>query len=506
MSIPITSKGFTLFTPVKENEPSTIRWNKDGTTREVTYLVRSSMGFLQRLRGVDEKIWTKVGEGDKAVFFKKEEWKALSDEEQKKLRDFFQTTFQEAIGIAKKVRLEVPEYGRGDEAKEAKKVQTLVKEKLIELVAAARSSPKHTSKLKIPGKTEVIRCELEGKDKVNLSMQKQAGKGSYITAQKMVDFGSTEKISLANKTYAYLKLRDLKTFPPEEIEERLDMFREEIENMEFFAAHGAKNMVKLYQVKSETVKIGQGEREASIGVLMEWCNLGDAKWVTKIPPKPGTSEYIDCIRFVHDVAEGLASLHDPEIGYIHGDVKPENFFLTADQGKLSGRVGDCGSCTKIGDSIRSYSIAYAPPEFLLGHKGKASPQGDSWSFGISLLEIFHGAESNEFAKINFLKEPKEPISEEERRIIANKKRMLMRGALLQVQKKLNPDNPIDALILDCLQQPGRRPTLRDAANRLQALLPPEVSPQKPLSHKAISQHEMQEDQRLQMWKQKALAL
>lgn len=476
--IPITSKGFTLFTPVKEGEPNKIRWVEGGKEKVVTYLVKSSMGLFQRFR-MDEKLWVPVGTGDKTVFFKRSEWKELTSDEQAKLTNFFTTTFREAMGITKKVHVQAPELGREVSLETAKKVKKLVRDSLVELVAAARSSIKGTSKLKLSDRVGVIRCETTKAGEVKLSATKHAGKGSFLAARKMIDFGSAEKIVVGNKVYGYLKLHSLKTLSPEEAQSRIQLLREEIENMRFFSAHGVQNMAKLIQIKMETRRIGETEVEVPVGIMVEWCDLGDAEWVAKNPPQRGTTEYFDCIRAASDAAASLASLHSQDIGYVHGDVKPGNILLTSADGRLRGRLGDFGSCVPIGTQMKQLSGAYSAPE-LWKSNFVATPQAEAWSFGVTLLEMFHGADCNEFAKMSSHRE--------------------WVGALGTIKQNLDPSDPIDALILECFKRPELRPTLQQVAERLQTLLPRETPPAKPLSSKEKERAKAKELQRLYDWK------
>ncbi len=479
--IEIHSKGFTFLTPVKEGEPNQIKWTERGKDRTVTFLVKSSMGIFQRFR-MDDKLWHQIGKGDKSIFLKKTEWESLSADDRKKLEDFFTTTFQEAVGIAKKVRVEMPEFGSEVVEKEAKRVTNLVKNKLVEMIAAAKSSVKRTSKLFISKTVGVIRCETQQPGDVKISAERGAGKGSFKTTKKMIDFGSAEKIVVGNKVYAYLKLHNLKHLPPEEAQARIQTLREEIETMHFFAAHGAQNIAKLYQVK--TRKFGDMEGEVPIGIMMEWCDLGDAGWIGRTPPEKGTKEYFDTVRIARDAAVGLASLHSSDIGHILGDIKPENILITTTHGQVAARIGDFGAAVPIGSKVKSLSLAYAAPEILIGKKKHiATPQSDAWSFGVSLLEMFHGNDSNEFAKM------------------ASEKEWV--GALAKIKSTLDSSDPIDALIVDCFNRPELRPTLQQAADRLQTLIQAETPPKKPLSTKETARREAQEIQRLLDWKLRA---
>jgi serine/threonine protein kinase len=332
----------------------------------------------------------------------------------------------------------------------------------------------------------VIRCETTEAGGVKIFAAKGAGKGSFLTAKKMVDFGSVEKIVVGNKAYAYLKLHDLKRLSPKAAKARIEVLKQEIATLHDFADKGVKNMMKLIEVKYEVRKIGKAEVEVPVGIMVEWCNLGDAEWITKAPPKPKTQEYIDCVFIARDVAVGVASLHANET--VQGDLKPANILLSTRGGHISAVVGDPGSCVKVGQSLPSYSPAYAAPEMLEEggeEQGIATKQSDVWSFGVSLLEMFHGEGSNEFATIS----SPEQMEEAHDKIIA----------------RLNMDNDIDALIYDCLQASSSRPTMQEVVDRLNAILSksPPSQPQKPLSSKAQAQLEARTEQRFIDWKRQA---
>ena len=483
--IEIHSKKFTFLVPVKEGEPNVIKWIEEGRERIVTVIVKPSAEALQRIK-IDDKLWYQIGRLGTDIFLKKTEWDSLSPDDKSKLKEFFTTTFQEAVGIAKKVRVKRPNFGSEIVAEEAERAKTLVEERLVELIAAAKSSKKKTSKMVISKKIGVIRCELQQTGDVKISIEREGGKGSYKTAKKVIDFGCTEMIVAENKAYAYLKLHDLKTLSPREVEARIKTLRDEIGIMNFLAQHGAQNMVQFREVKTRQV-VGEDERDR-IGIIMEWFDLGDAKWIGMAPPEKDTKEYIDVIRIACDAAVGLASLH--ALNYIHSDVKPANFFITSGHGQVAARLGDFGSAVPVGAKRKACSLAYAAPE-LCDIGFIATTQSDAWSFGVGLLEMFHGSDANKFLKMKTLKNWRESLTQ-------------IVPVLEQIIPTLDPTSPIDGLILDCLEkEPQNRPTLQQIVERLQEALLVESPPKKPLSPKEEALREAQEMDRLLAWKLKA---
>lgn len=102
----------------------------------------------------------------------------------------------------------------------------------------------------------------------------------------------------------------------------------------------------------------------------------------------------DCWHMIHDVAAGLAYLHEKTPPLVHQDIKPDNI-LISDEGIYM--ITDFGISTRVRSTIRNGqsqeqsggTMAYMGPE-CFSAKPKPIMAGDIWSMGAMMYELMTG--------------------------------------------------------------------------------------------------------------------
>ncbi|CAI5503747.1 unnamed protein product, partial [Closterium sp. Naga37s-1] len=168
------------------------------------------------------------------------------------------------------------------------------------------------------------------------------------------------------------------------------------------------------------------------------------------------------LRLAQGAAEGLAYLHGFETPIVHRDIKPANILVTAD---MQAKVADFGLLKRLthgdADATRvAGTPGYVDPDY--NRTNVITAKSDVFSFGIVLLELLSGKPPKVDGKTHLRKWAMKMVEEYE---VDELKDSKMPAA--------SEEAIVDFadLALDCIKSPGtRRPTMKDVAYRLSALI------------------------------------
>lgn len=192
-------------------------------------------------------------------------------------------------------------------------------------------------------------------------------------------------------------------------------------------------------VKFEKFLEASGDNPPTL--VFEFCEGGS---LADLLREQGKLDPVTAVRIIVQVADALAAIH--ELGYAHGDVKPENILFSRDR---IPRLADFNSARAIAATTRSvvlFTPGYAAPEHV--KTGRPSQKGDVWALALALYEAVKG----------------EPLFEAD---------------LFKYQEKLaalegeggaraeTGDRELDEVLARCLRlNPDERPSMRDLEDML----------------------------------------
>ncbi|CAI5936305.1 unnamed protein product [Closterium sp. NIES-64] len=171
------------------------------------------------------------------------------------------------------------------------------------------------------------------------------------------------------------------------------------------------------------------------------------------------------LRLAQGAAEGLAYLHGFDTPIVHRDIKPANILVSAD---MQAKVADFGLLKRLthgdADATRvAGTPGYVDPDY--NRTSVITTKSDVFSFGIVLLELLSG------------KPPRVNTETHTTHISIWAMKLLQAYELEELRDRKMPAASEEAIVdfadlaLDCIKSPGtRRPTMKDVAYRLSALI------------------------------------
>ena len=195
--------------------------------------------------------------------------------------------------------------------------------------------------------------------------------------KKFIDSGGFSEVWLVEDTKLENEEVALKVYIPDKglDEHGIKLFREEFKILKGLS-HSSLLRPSYFDVFNRSPYL-----------IMDYCQRGSA---TKLI---GNIKEEEAWHFLHDVASGLAYLHEQEPPIIHQDIKPNNILINS-RGKYL--ITDFGISSKARSTLRrsvseakiSMTAAYAPPEKF--EKNLTIMASDIWSLGATLFELLEG--------------------------------------------------------------------------------------------------------------------
>ncbi|CAI5970764.1 unnamed protein product, partial [Closterium sp. NIES-64] len=168
------------------------------------------------------------------------------------------------------------------------------------------------------------------------------------------------------------------------------------------------------------------------------------------------------LRLAQGAAEGLAYLHGFDTPIVHRDIKPANILVTAD---MQAKVADFGLLKRLTHGDADVTRVAGTPGYVDSDYSRThviTVKSDVFSFGIVLLELLSG---------------KSPQVDEKTHIKKWAMKLVEVYELEELKDSKMPVASEEAIVdfadlaLDCIKSPGtRRPTMKDVAYRLSALI------------------------------------
>jgi serine/threonine protein kinase len=176
-------------------------------------------------------------------------------------------------------------------------------------------------------------------------------------------------------------------------------------------------------------------------LVFEFCEGGS---LADLLQKRGKLEPVTAVKIVVQIADALAAIH--ELGYAHGDVKPENILFSRDRIPRLADFNSARAVAVVSHSEVPFTYGYAAPEQLASRR--PSQKGDVWSLALVLYEAATGRSLFPLDDVGY----QEAVAR------------LERGGSVEIR---TGDGDLDAIIEKCIKvKPDERPSMRDFENML----------------------------------------
>jgi serine/threonine protein kinase len=277
---------------------------------------------------------------------------------------------------------------------DAENISRIVGEKFHELSENARA---YNEKLPVKKGTRrqevsVWRPEIGKRVVYSIKCRKKEDGFFSIEASKVLGSGFSKVVprclDVAESCFTHVLMKLIKSPTPltdVQRRERSENLRRELGYMMLF--HKDPEFVHCHKILVKPHQFKEGSVELVRGAWVEECDGGNLLSFLNSRAFLSDSMRLD---FAIAAARGLVKMHGKKL--CHGDIKSANFLLKTEGGKLTLKISDFGSTKPFGEKGVLSDRQYAPPEY--GPNSLATPQQDTYSLGLSLLELYLGPQAN----------------------------------------------------------------------------------------------------------------
>jgi serine/threonine protein kinase len=238
-----------------------------------------------------------------------------------------------------------------------------------------------------------------------------------------------------------------------------------------------RNIVKIYSVNVDLFVIDsilKGRTDLYVKnppmIVMEYMGGGTMKDLLIDDSFFYSSEWQQTVlKMLCETAEALDYIHSQ--GFVHMDVKPSNIFLSerpkdpTELGKVTFKLGDLGSATRVGGKVKQITPEYSPPEVFL--ESSAKPYFDIFALGMTAYVLL--TRKIDRPDLNEMNNAIDCYMKGDMNCVKNE---VEKARMKLTHWNVNIDPKIDPLLNAMLSvDPKRRPTAREVADMIKKIDP-----------------------------------